>query len=45
MVRADADEVDHSATVVFDPGTTSVEDLTNALKKGGYKVKSFQFLD
>jgi hypothetical protein len=45
VVRADAFAFDHSATVVFDPDTTSVEDLTNALKKGGYKVKSFQFLD
>ena len=45
MVKADASAFDHSATVVFDPETTSVEDLTKALKKGGYKVESFQFLD
>jgi hypothetical protein len=44
-VKADVSAFNHSATVVFDTETTSVEGLTEALKKGAYKVESFQFLD
>jgi len=45
VVKVDVSASDHSATVVFDPEKTSVEDLSKALKQGGYEVRSSRFLD